>query len=112
MKVTRLFLAIMTVCTIGILVIGCGNKKELPQEETIKQNLNVAIYAATDADGEITPVEPALFQECVSVDRNRAQALRIQTLRHSLFHQGRAVQSIRPHQTAMSKNKALQVVEG
>lgn len=69
MKVTRLFLAIMTVCTIGILVIGCGNKNELPQEETIKQNLNVAIFAATEVDGEITPVEPALLQECVSVDK-------------------------------------------
>ena len=69
MKVKRLFFAIMTVCTIGILVIGCGNKNELPQEETVNKNLNVAIYAATETGGEITPVEPALLQECVSLDK-------------------------------------------
>lgn len=69
MKVTRLFFAIMTVCTIGILVIGCGNKNELPQEETVNQNLNVAIYAASETEGEITPLEPALLQECVSLDK-------------------------------------------
>lgn len=69
MKVTRLFFAIMTVCTIGILVIGCGNKNELPQEETVNQNLNVAIYAATENEGKITPLEPALLQECVSLDK-------------------------------------------
>lgn len=59
----------MTVCTIGILVIGCGNKKELPQEETVNKSLNVAIYAATETNGEITTVEPALLQECVSLDK-------------------------------------------
>lgn len=69
MKVTRLFFAIMTVCTIGILVIGCGNKNELPQEETVNQNLNVAIYAATESEGEITPLEPVLLQEYVSLDK-------------------------------------------
>ena len=69
MKVTKLFFAIMTVCTIGILVIGCGNKNELPQEETVNQTLNVAIYAATETEGQITPLEPALLQECVSLDK-------------------------------------------
>ena len=69
MKVTKLFFAIMTVCTIGILVIGCGNKNELPQEESVNQNLNVAIYAATETEGKITPLEPALLQECVSLDK-------------------------------------------
>lgn len=69
MKVTRLFFAIMTVCTIGMLVIGCGNKNELPQEETVNQNLNVAIYGATETEGKITPLEPALLQECVSLDK-------------------------------------------
>ncbi|MCM1317083.1 MAG: hypothetical protein NC241_02750 [Bacteroides sp.] len=69
MKVTRLFLSIMTVCTTGILVIWCGNKNELPQVETVNQNLNVAIYAATETEGKITPLEPALLQECVSLDR-------------------------------------------
>ncbi len=59
----------MTVCTIGILVIGCGNKNELPQEETVNQTLNVAIYAATETEGQITPLEPALLQECVSLDK-------------------------------------------
>ncbi len=59
----------MTACTIGILVIGCGNKNELPQVETVNQNLNVAIYAAMENEGEITPVEPALLQECVSLDK-------------------------------------------
>ena len=53
----------MTVCTIGILVIGCGKKNELPQVETVNQNLNVAIYAAMENEGEITPLEPALLQE-------------------------------------------------
>ena len=65
MKIKRLFFAIMTACTIGILVIGCGNKNELPQEESVNQNLNVAIYAATETEGKITPLEPALLQECV-----------------------------------------------
>jgi preprotein translocase subunit SecD len=69
MKVTRLFFAIMTVCTIGILVIGCGNKNELPQEETVNRNLNVAIYAAMETEGKITPLEPALLQECISLDK-------------------------------------------
>lgn len=69
MKVSRLFFAIMTVCTIGILVIGCGNKNKLPQEETVNQNLNVAIYAATETEGKFTPIEPALLQECVSLDK-------------------------------------------
>ena len=69
MKVTKLFFAIMTACTIGILVIGCGNKNELPQEESVNQNLNVAIYAATETEGKITPLEPALLQECVSLDK-------------------------------------------
>ena len=69
MKISRLFFAIMTVCTIGILVIGCGNKNELPQEETVNQNLFVAIYAATETEGKITPLEPALLQECVSLDK-------------------------------------------
>ncbi len=69
MKVTRLFLSIMTVCTIGILVIGCGKKNELPQVETVNQNLNVAIYAAMENEGEITPLEPALLQECVSLHK-------------------------------------------
>ena len=69
MKIKRLFFAIMTACTIGILVIGCGNKNELPQEESVNQNLNVAIYAATETEGKITPLEPALLQECVSLDK-------------------------------------------
>lgn len=69
MKIKRLFFAIMTACTIGILVIGCGNKNELPQEEGVNQNLNVAIYAATETEGKITPLEPALLQECVSLDK-------------------------------------------
>ncbi len=69
MKVSRLFLSIMTVCTTGILVIGCGNKNELPQVEPVNQNLNVAIYAATETEGKITPLEPALLQECVSIDK-------------------------------------------
>jgi len=59
----------MTVCTTGILVIGCGNKNELPQVEPVNQNLNVAIYAATETEGKITPLEPALLQECVSIDK-------------------------------------------
>ncbi len=59
----------MTVCTIGILVIGCGKKNELPQVETVNQNLNVAIYAAMENEGEITPLEPALLQECVSLHK-------------------------------------------
>ena len=69
MKIKRLFFAIMTACTIGILIIGCGNKNELPQEESVNQNLNVAIYAATETEGKITPLEPALLQECVSLDK-------------------------------------------
>ena len=69
MKIKRLFFSIMTACTIGILVIGCGNKNELPQEESVNQNLNVAIYAATETEGKITPLEPALLQECVSLDK-------------------------------------------
>ncbi len=69
MKVSRLFLSIITVCTTGILVIGCGNKNELPQVEPVNQNLNVAIYAATETEGKITPLEPALLQECVSIDK-------------------------------------------
>ena len=69
MKIKRLFFAIMTACTIGILVIGCGNKNELPQEESVNKNLNVAIYAATETEGKITPLEPALLQECVSLDK-------------------------------------------
>ena len=69
MKIKRLFFAIMSACTIGILVIGCGNKNELPQEESVNQNLNVAIYAATETEGKITPLEPALLQECVSLDK-------------------------------------------
>lgn len=69
MKIKRLFFAIMTACTIGILVIGCGNKNELPQEESVNQNLNVAIYAATETEGKITHLEPALLQECVSLDK-------------------------------------------
>lgn len=69
MKVTKLFFAIMTVCTAGILVMGFGNKNELPQEETVNRNLNVAIHAATETEGEISPVEPALLQECVSLDK-------------------------------------------
>ena len=69
MKIKRLLFAIMTACTIGILVIGCGNKNELPQEESVNQNLNVAIYAATETEGKITPLEPALLQECVSLDK-------------------------------------------
>ena len=69
MKIKRLFFAIMTACTRGILVIGCGNKNELPQEESVNQNLNVAIYAATETEGKITPLEPALLQECVSLDK-------------------------------------------
>ena len=69
MKIKRLFFVIFSACTIGILVIGCGNKNELPQEESVNQNLNVAIYAATETEGKITPLEPALLQECVSLDK-------------------------------------------
>ena len=69
MKIKRLFFFFFSACTIGILVIGCGNKNELPQEESVNQNLNVAIYAATETEGKITPLEPALLQECVSLDK-------------------------------------------
>lgn len=69
MKVTKLFFAIMTVCTIGILVIGCGNKNELPQEESVNQTLNVAIYAATETEGQLTPLEPVLLHETISLDK-------------------------------------------
>ncbi len=69
MKIERLLFAIMTVCTIGILVIGCGNRKELPQEENVNQNLNVAVYTASETDGRIFPVKPILLQECVSIEK-------------------------------------------
>lgn len=69
MKVKRLFFKIMAFCTIGILVMGCGSKRGLPREESVNRNLNVAIYAATETNGEITPVGTALLQECVSVDK-------------------------------------------
>lgn len=59
----------MTVCTIGTLVMGCGNKDELAQEETVNRNLNVAIYATTEIDGETTPIKPALLQENVTLDK-------------------------------------------
>lgn len=69
MKIKRHFYAIMTFCLTGTLVIGCGNKNELPQEQTVNRNLNVAIYAATETDGEITPTAPVLLQESVSLDK-------------------------------------------
>lgn len=67
MKIKRQLSAIFTICLAAILAIGCGDKKEWPKQETIDKNLNIAIYAATETDGQLAPVEPPLLQEIVSL---------------------------------------------
>lgn len=69
MKFKRLFFTIMKVCTTGILVTGCGNKNEWPDEVNVNKDMDMAIYAATEVDGKFLPVEPALLQENVSLDK-------------------------------------------
>ncbi len=68
MRIKKLFLSIAAVCTISLLLSACG-RNERYSEETIDKALNVAIYAATVTNGEISPVDPALLQEKVSLDR-------------------------------------------
>ena len=68
MRIKKLFLSIAAVCTIGLLLPACG-RNERYSEETIDKALNVAIYAATVTNGEISPVDPALLQEKVSLDK-------------------------------------------
>lgn len=54
---------------VGMLVIGCGNRQEAPKEEPVSKSMDIAIFAAVQTEGEFTPVEPALLQEKVSVDK-------------------------------------------
>lgn len=69
MRLKKPFLSVITICAISLHIAGCGNKNETPNEAIIRMNMNVAIYAAIETDGQIAPAPPALLQEMVSLDK-------------------------------------------